>query len=173
MARTIRSRLTEVRVRTATAGDAKHGRQLFDGLGSNGLYLHVTPGGAKCRVQQLMVPNAATGKSCGGCVVRIVSFAKSARSKKIRGLVRPGDRHGTGEVFELVKANQTHHRVATMCRVLGVSASGYYAWRGRGVRGVPAATRSSADKSEKFTANLEVPVGRLRCMPNSWTTAAG
>jgi len=79
MARTTRSRLTEVRVRTATAGDAKHGRQLFDGLGSNGLYLHVTPGGAKCWVQQLMVPNAATGKSCGGCVVRIVSFAKSAR----------------------------------------------------------------------------------------------
>ena len=63
MARTTRSRLTEVRVRTATADDAKHGRQLFDGLGSNGLYLHVTPAGAKCWVQQLMVPNAATGKS--------------------------------------------------------------------------------------------------------------
>ena len=63
MAKTTRSRLTEVRVRTATADDAKHGRQLFDGLGSNGLYLHVTPAGAKCWVQQLMVPNAATGKS--------------------------------------------------------------------------------------------------------------
>ena len=63
MAMTTRSRLTEVRVLTATAGDAKHGRQLFDGLGSTGLYLHVTPAGAKCRVQQLMVPNAATGES--------------------------------------------------------------------------------------------------------------
>ena len=63
MARTTRSRLTEVRVRTATADDTKHGRQLFDGLGSNGLYLHVTPAGAKCWVQQLMVPNVATGKS--------------------------------------------------------------------------------------------------------------
>ena len=45
MARSTRSRLTEVRVRAATADDAKHGRQLFDGLGSNGLYLHVTRGG--------------------------------------------------------------------------------------------------------------------------------
>ena len=59
----MRSRLTESRVRTATASDAKHGRQFFGGLGSNGLYLHVTPAGAKCRVRQLMVPNAATGKS--------------------------------------------------------------------------------------------------------------
>ena len=63
MARTTRSRLSEVRVRTATADDTKHGRQLFDGLGSNGLYLHVTRAGAKCWVQQLMVRNAATGKS--------------------------------------------------------------------------------------------------------------
>ena len=63
MARTTRPRLSEVRVRTANADDTKHGRQLFDGLGSNGLYLHVTPSGAKCWVQQLMVPNAATGKS--------------------------------------------------------------------------------------------------------------
>jgi len=47
---------------------------------------------------------------------------------KSDGLVRTGDldpRQG----FEFVKANRAAYRVATMCRVLGLSTSGgFYAW---------------------------------------------
>ena len=38
-----------------------------------------------------------------------------------------GDRHGVGEIFALGKANEAERRVATMCRVLGVTSSGHYA----------------------------------------------
>ena len=52
--------------------------------------------------------------------------------KKAAARVRSGDRDGAREVFELVRANRAEHNRATMCRVLGVSPSGYHAWVRRG-----------------------------------------
>ncbi|XXF79238.1 IS3 family transposase [Myxococcaceae bacterium GXIMD 01537] len=59
---------------------------------------------------------------------------------KSRGLVRSGRRRDAQEAFRFVSENQAEHAVATMCRVLGVTEAGYYAWKGR-----PASKRAVAD----------------------------
>ena len=48
--------------------------------------------------------------------------------KKSRRLVRAGDRFGSAQEFEFVRAHQAIYPVRTLCRVLGVSPSGYYAY---------------------------------------------
>jgi putative transposase len=54
-----------------------------------------------------------------------------------------------------VKAHQAEHRVATSCRVLGVSPSGYYAWRHR-----PLSDRARADVT--MGAQVEAIHGQSR-----------
>ncbi|MBW6468599.1 MAG: hypothetical protein K0B85_05515 [Coriobacteriia bacterium] len=46
--------------------------------------------------------------------------------------------------FALIDEEKSHHRISRMCRVLGVTAAGYYAWKNR-----PRSARSIQDERIK------------------------
>ena len=56
--------------------------------------------------------------------------------------------------------HQAVHRIATMCRVLGVSTSGYYAWRDASAVAASQATRRAAERIRTIHAKSRQD---LRC----------
>jgi putative transposase len=59
-------------------------------------------------------------------------------------------------MFEFVDVERAHHPVTRLCRLLGVSASGYYAWRTR-----PASAHAVADA--RLSRHIRAVYERSRC----------
>ena len=60
-----------------------------------------------------------------------------------------------------MKAHRAEHRVATMCRVLGVSTSGYYAW----LRRTLSARAREDEELKKRIATIHASSGFVRGIP--------
>ncbi len=85
-------------------------------------------------------------------------------AEKIRGLLRPGVRPDPIVIFRFIRAEKANFPVAFVCAKLGVSRSGYYAWRSR-----PPSTRTVHD--QVLTCRIRLIHQRSRCTygaPRIW-----
>ena len=74
--------------------------------------------------------------------------------------------------YRLIEAEKAEHSVVRLCRLLGVSPSGYYAWRRR-----PPSARARADVAMTATirevhAASRATYGAPRVQPSSGTSTA-
>ena len=53
-------------------------------------------------------------------------------------------------IYAFVEREKAHHSVRALCRVLGVSPSGYWAWRSRRTRGPSARAQADAQLTERI-----------------------
>src|SRR3954452_19726446 len=71
-----------------------------------------------------------SARSCAGCAREPGADRGAGDPQKSRGLLREGQRD-PAVIFRFVAAKKAEHSIKTMCRVLGVSRSGFHAWENR------------------------------------------
>ena len=70
--------------------------------------------------------------------------------------------------FAFVAAERANHAVATLCRIIGASVSGFYAW----LRAIPA-TRARAEAEAELGRDLAQPLAALEQALNRFRLELG
>src|SRR4051812_15280059 len=96
---------------------------------------------ARCRRTQGRGPNKRRARGVAAAAPRSPNAHRGTRDpQKSRGLFRQAGQRDPAVIFRFIAAKKAEHSIKTMCRVLGVSRSGYHAWERR-----PPSARALAD----------------------------